>query len=316
MLHPTNESLAGTIAETAAETLPVADEIQADIQKLHPGIIKETLDVWGPQLLRLGYRLIIAAIIILIGIQAAKIVRKILARTFRRMALEVEISQFLTSIAGIAVCMLAILIAAERLGIPSGSILAILGSAGLAIVLALQGSLSNFSGSIMILLMRPFVIGDYIISPAGEGSVKNIGFMYTTLLTGDNRSVTIPNGELSNSTVTNVTREDKRRLDLTINISYDSDLKKAKELLQAIITEQEPVLKDQPILVFVSDLADSAVVLGGRAWTATGDYWAVRWAVMEQVKLRFDREGIKIPFAQLEVSLTSGEGHSAETNRN
>lgn len=303
MLYPTLETLAETIKETAAETFLVADEIHADLEKLQPGIIKETIDAWAPELLRFSYRMLLAAIIILIGTQAAKIVRGILAKTFNRMALEVEISQFLISIANIAVYMVAILIAAERLGIPSSSILAILGSAGLAVVLALQGSLSNFSGSIMILIMRPFVIGDYIICPAGEGTVKNIGFMYTTLLTGDNRSVTIPNGELSNSTVTNVTREDKRRLEVSVRISYASDLKKAKIILETILTEQESVLKDQPIMVFVSDLAESAVVLGGRVWTATGDYWMVRWAVMEQVKLRFDQEGIEIPFAQLDVHL-------------
>lgn len=307
MLHPILETVAETaaeaITETAAETLPVAGEIQADIQKLQPGIIKETLDAWGPELLRLGYRILLAAVIIIIGIQTAKLTRRVLAKTFKRMGLEAEISQFLTSIANIAVYMLAILIAAERLGIPSSSILAILGLAGLAIVLALQGSLSNFSGSIMILIMRPFVIGDYIICSAVEGTVKNIGFMYTTLLTGDNRSVTIPNGELSNSTVTNVTREDKRRLDLTVRISYDSDLKKAKMILEEILTAQEPVLKDQPILVFVSELAESAVILGGRVWTATGDYWTVRWAVTEQVKVRFEQEGIEIPFARMDVHL-------------
>lgn len=307
MLHPTLETLAETAAGTmtgpAAETVPVADEIQADLQKLQPGLIKETLDAWGPELLRLGYRILIAVMIILLGIQIAKFTRRLLDKTFKRMGLEAEISQFLTSIANVAVYMLAILIAAERLGIPSSSILAILGSAGLAIVLALQGSLSNFSGSIMILIMRPFVIGDYIICSAFEGTVRNIGFMYTTLLTGDNRSVTIPNGELSNSTVTNVTREDKRRLDVTVRISYESDLKKAKKILEEILTEQALVLKGQPITVFVSDLAESAVILGGRVWTGTDDYWSVRWAVMEQVKIRFEEEGIEIPFARLDVHL-------------
>ena len=200
-----------------------------------------------------------------------------------------------------------IFMAAERIGIQSSSIIALLGSAGVTLGLALQGSLSNFAGGVLILLMRPFKVGDYIVSQYGEGTVAVIGLVYTTLNTTDNKTVVIPNGSLSNSPITNATAEKFRRLDLTVGISYQADLKKAKDILLDIYTSHPKVLKDHPIQVFVDQLADSAVIIGGRGWTATDDYWQTRWDITEEIKLRLDEAGIEIPFNQMDVHVSYGE---------
>ena len=193
--------------------------------------------------------------------------------------------------------------ALEKIGVPSASIIALLGSATLAIGLSLQSSLANFAGGILILVMRPFGIHDYIICEGTEGTVQNIGLVYTTLVTIDNRKITIPNGSLSNAVITNVTAQPKRRVDLTVGIGYTSDLKKAKEILNQIYENDPLILKEDGITVYVDQLADSSVILGARGWTNTTDYWTVRWRILEQIKLKFDQAGIEIPFNQLDVNV-------------
>ena len=193
--------------------------------------------------------------------------------------------------------------ALEKIGIPSTSIIALLGSATLAIGLSLQESLGNFAGGILILVMRPFGIHDYIVSEGVEGKVLNIGLVYTTLLTIDNRRITIPNGTLSNAVITNVTAQEKRRIDLTIGISYSSDLKQAKAILERIYKEDPQILQDEPITIYVDKLAESSVVLGSRGWAATEDYWDARWRIIERTKLEFDAAGIEIPYNQMDVNI-------------
>lgn len=297
-------AMAGTVTETIAETneiVPIAQEVQSDLAQFKPNFIMQTLEEWTPEFIRLGYRLLVVAIIILVGMQLVKFVCRILKNTLTRMDLDVGVSRFLMSVANAGMYLMVILVAAERLGIPSTSIVAVLGSAGLAIGLALQGSLANFAGSIVILVTHPFTIGDYIVYSDGEGTVKNIGLFYTTMRTADNRSVTVPNGQLSNTTVTNVTHQTKRRLDVTVGIAYDADLRKAKAILETILEAHQLILKEEPISIFVSELTERAVVIGGRAWTATGDYWTVKCEVTELIKLEFDEAGIEISFRQLDV---------------
>ena len=170
--------------------------------------------------------------------------------------------------------------------------------------LALQGSLSNLAGGILILLMKPFVIGDYIIQGSDEGTVTEIGLVYTKLLTSDNRVVMIPNGQLSDDSLTNVTSSTTRRLDITVGISYNADLKDAKAILDRLGREDPARLPDQEMNVFVSELGDSAVILGLRFWVNNGDYWQANWRLNEQIKLEFDAAGIEIPYNQLDVHLT------------
>lgn len=253
--------------------------------------------------------LLVAAVILGIGFKITGAVRRMAERSFARMEMELSLRKFLLSLIQALMYGLLIFMAAERIGIQSSSIIALLGSAGVTLGLALQGSLSNFAGGVLILLVRPFKVGDYIVSEYGEGTVAAIGLVYTTLNTVDNKTVVIPNGSLSNSPITNATAEDFRRLDLTVGIGYQSDLRRAKEILLDIYTSHPCILKDRPIQVFVDQLAASSMVIGGRGWTATGDYWQTRWDITEEIKLRFDEAGIQIPFNQLDVHVNyEGKG--------
>ena len=271
--------------------------------------MSEALKSWLSGLSGFGMDLLVAAVILGIGFKITGAVRRMAERSFARMEMELSLRKFLLSLIQALMYGLLIFMAAERIGIQSSSIIALLGSAGVNLGLALQGSLSNFAGGVLILLVRPFKVGDYIVSEYGEGTVAAIGLVYTTLNTVDNKTVVIPNGSLSNSPITNATAEDFRRLDLTVGIGYQSDLRKAKEILLDIYTSHPCILKDRPIQVFVDQLAASSVVIGGRGWTATGDYWQTRWDITEKIKLRFDKAGIQIPFNQLDVHVNyEGKG--------
>ena len=271
--------------------------------------MSEALKSWLSGLSGFGMDLLVAAVILGIGFKITGAVRRMAERSFARMEMELSLRKFLLSLIQALMYGLLIFMAAERIGIQSSSIIALLGSAGVTLGLALQGSLSNFAGGVLILLVRPFKVGDYIVSEYGEGTVAAIGLVYTTINTVDNKTVVIPNGSLSNSPITNATAEDFRRLDLTVGIGYQSDLRRAKEILLDIYTSHPCILKDRPIQVFVDQLAASSVVIGGRGWTATGDYWQTRWDITEEIKLRFDEAGIQIPFNQLDVHVNyEGKG--------
>ena len=267
----------------------------------------DTVKNWLPALSGFAMDLLAAVLILIIGFKVVGAVRRMAERSFARMELELSLRKFLLSLIQVGLYAVLIFMAAERIGIQSSSIIALLGSAGVTLGLALQGSLSNFAGGVLILLMRPFKVGDYIVSQYGEGTVAVIGLVYTTLNTTDNKTVVIPNGSLSNSPITNATAEKFRRLDLTVGIGYQADLKKAKDILLDIYTSHPKVLKDHPIQVFVDQLADSAVIIGGRGWTATDDYWPTRWDITEEIKLRLDEAGIEIPFNQMDVHVSYGE---------
>ena len=231
----------------------------------------------------------------IIGFRLAKMVRKMLSRTFERVEMEVSLQKFLLPAVYVLICGLTIFTAAEKVGISSASIIALLGSAGVALSLSMQNMLSNFVGGIIILIVKPYKIGDYIICGSEEGTVTSIGLVYTTLSTMDNKQIVFPNGVLSNTNLTNVTAQDKRRLELKVGIGYQSDLKKAKEIMQDLFDNYPLMMKDQDIVVFVDSLADSAVIIGARGWVATGDYWKSKCDLTEAVKLAFDEAGIEIP---------------------
>lgn len=263
----------------------------------------DTVKGWLPGLTRFGLRLLIAAVIIFVGSRVARMVSRILKKAFERMELDLSVGKFLISAADAGIYAIAIFIAADQIGIPSASIIALLGSAGLAIGLSLQGSLANVAGGILIMLMRPFGVQDYIIYDNMEGTVQAIGLVYTTLITVDNKKITIPNGSISNASVINVTAQDKRRVDIEVGIGYSSDMKKAKEIVRRIYESHPLVLVEDGVTVYVGELAASSVIIGGRGWTKTGDYWSVRWAITEQIKDEFDRAGIEIPFNQMDVNI-------------
>ena len=267
----------------------------------------DTLKTLTPNLKVLFWRILLAGIILLVGIRIVRAVQGILKKTFERMNLEENVNRFLLSVINASMYAIVIFIAAEKLGVPSASIVALMGSAGVAIGLSLKESLSNVAGGILIMLTRPFILQDYIICGDVEGSVYSIGLVYTVLITVDNRMITIPNGTVANATVINVTAQDKRQLALEINIHYDSDLKKAKEILTEIVEHHLQVIQEDGIRVFVKELGESAVILGLRGWTTKEDYWPVRWDIIENIKLRFDEEGIRIAYHQVEVHMTKEE---------
>lgn len=299
--------MAGTFFQRTAD-------VQADLEKLKPDVVMETLQSWLPGLLGFGGRLLIAVLILVIGSRVIRMIRKFLKKTFERMEMDLSVSKYLLAVADTALYTLVIFIAADKIGIPSASIIALLGSAGLAIGLALQGSLANVAGGILILLMRPFSVGDYITCKEAEGTVNSIGLVYTTLLTVENKMVTIPNGIISNITVVNTTAQEKRRLNLELSVSYRSDLKQVKAVLRRIFEEHPKILKDEEILIFVSELAQDAVIVVARGWTWKDDYWNTRWDLLETIKETFDAEGIEIPFSQMDIHVRTESACAEKEN--
>lgn len=263
---------------------------------------------WLPGLTGLATRIVIAVLIVLIGMRLAGLIRSFLKKTFDKMEMELSLSRFLISLANAVVYVLVLFMALERLGVPSASIITLLGSAALAVGLSLQASLSNFAGGILILITRPFTVGDYIAAQGLEGTVQNIGLVYTTLTTGDNKKITIPNGGLANAAVTNINAYEKRRVDVSVGISYQADLGQAKVILDRIFRDNELILSAEGITVFVDVLADSAVMLGARGWAAANNHWAAKCRIMESIKNEFDAAGIEIPYHKLAAAITTDQG--------
>lgn len=257
--------------------------------------------------LHLGFRVLLAILLFGIGVQLIKLIRKIIGRSMKRAHAEIGAVQFVDSFVKAALYVVLILLLASYCGVDAASIVALLGSAGVAIGLAVQGSLSNLAGGVLILVLKPFRVGDYIMesSTGKEGTVTEIQIFYTRLLTFDNQTVILPNGSLANNSLVNVTAQSCRRMDITVSISYGADLKKAKEVLTAVLAKDEAVMQDKERLVFVSSLGSSSVDLGVRCWFSQADFWPGKWRVTENCKLALDEAGIEIPFPQMDVHLRS-----------
>ena len=253
----------------------------------------------------IGKNILIALLVLIIGRKLVKWILRLMERSYTKSELDPMVAKFASSLVKFVLYGVLIVIIIGILGIPTSSFIAALSAAGLAIGLALQGSLSNFAGGVLILLFKPFTIGDYLKEDtnANEGVVVGIDLFYTKLQTGDNKLIVVPNGTLANSSLTNFTSQKMRRLDLTVGISYDSDIKKAKQVLLDIINAHELVLKDQEVKVFVSSLDESQVTIGTRVWTGTDDYWTAKWELLEQYKEQLEANGIEIPFNQLSVTI-------------
>lgn len=248
-------------------------------------------------LLSLGFGLIV----FFVGSKIIQKFLKMIRRSMEKREMEMGVVSFIVSAGRIALYVILLVIVAQILGVAASSLVAVIGSAGLAIGLAMQGSLANFAGGVLILVMKPFRVGDYIIVGDVEGSVQKMDVVYTTLTTTDNRAVILPNGKLADSNIINVTREDKRRIDIQVGIEYGESIGKVKEILQRIVDSQTARLTDMPVDVVVSELAESAVTMAIHMWVKPEDYWPTRWGMLEQIKEEFDRNQIVIPFNQLEV---------------
>ena len=271
-----------------------------DPSDLTPGALQQLLQSITPSLTKLVFNIVISIIIFFIGKKLIGFLLKLLDKFLAKTSIDVGVAKFLSSAA--RTCMYAILIfmIVGQLGVNTASIVTVMGAAGLAISMSLQGSLANVAGGILILLMKPFRVGDYVMTSFGDGTVQAIGLVYTTITTVDNRVLTIPNGTLANSAVTDASMMPERRLDISVGISYDSDIRKAKEIMEEVYRSCPAVIVDKGINVHVSSLGDSAVVIEAFGWVPGSEFLSSKWYVTEEIKLRFDEGGIKIPYPQMD----------------
>ena len=259
------------------------------------------LTTFWPTILSAAMSLFWSLIFLFVGIKVIGIIRKILKAALERSSVDTGVVQFLDAFVKIAAYAVLILAMLARFGIQTTSFITLLGSAGVAIGLSLQGSLSNFAGGILILVLKPFVVGDYIVACGCEGTVVEISLFATILHTEDNRNVVLPNGELSNSNLINVFANPTRRVDMSVDVAYNSDLKHAQQIIKNILDQDERVLKDPAYTVAVDNLGDSGITILIRPWVNSADYWAVKWDTLEKVHNRMNEEGIEIPFPQMTV---------------
>ena len=262
--------------------------------------IVEQITHWG---LSGIWKIVFALLIWFIGKKLISLSLKLLKKVFDRGSIDVGVVNFTMSIIKFALYAVLILMVIDELGIQTTSLITVFGSAALAVGMSLQGSLSNFAGGVLILIFKPFKVGDYIVVGNYEGTVRTIEILYTKLTTVDNKVVMLPNGTLSNSNIVNVGAEDFRRLDIEMSIGYSSDLKLAKTLLNTIVNNNPAVIKDRDIKVIVKSLDESCVTLETRVWVKTEDYWDTRFTLPEEYKAEFDKNGIEIPFNQMDVHI-------------
>lgn len=290
------------VIETTQEaTQEATEDMSALLQYIHEHI---------PNLIGFGIQVLFALAFFFIGRMLITWIRKLVRTMMQRSNADKGVEQFVDSLLKFGMYAILIFTIATKFGVDAASVAAIIASAGVAVGLALQGSLANFAGGVLILLLKPFVVGDYIIEDnhGNEGTVKEIQLFYTKLVTMDNRSVIIPNGMLTDNSLTNVTQMDERRLEIKVCISYESDLRKAKEVLGTLMEREERISREREQIVFVSELGMDGVELGMRGWVKTEDYWPVRWKMLENIKLTLDEEGIEIPYHQIEIQMKSEKG--------
>ncbi len=282
-----------------AQDTPTASAMEvlqgADVNK-----IIEFLQTDG---LAFGIDLLLALVIFFVGRFAIHMVVRALAKTMQKNGVERTLETFICNLVSMALLVVVVIAAIGQVGIQTTSFIAIFGAAGLAVGLALQGSLSNFASGVLIVLFRPYKVGDFVEAAGISGSVDQVQILTTVLKTGDNKQVIVPNSQIMNSIITNYSAHDTRRIDMVVGVSYDDDLDKVRKTLEDIIAADDRILKDPTPKIAVAELADSSVNFVVRPWCATSDYSAVRWDLTETIKKRFDQEGISFPFPQQDVHL-------------
>ena len=290
------------------------DEMALDMNQIAENLnaFEKFFDALPEKAISLGVRVLIAAVLFFVGSKLIQFTRKITKKSLQRANVETGIIQFLDGLIKVCLYGLLALVNAGNFGFDATGVVALAGSAGVTIGLALQGSLSNLAGGVLILLLKPFRVGDFIMESGQgtEGTVKEIGIFYTKLSTTDGKMVVLPNGNLANSSITNATDSPIRRIDLTVGISYDADIREAKEVLRGVMDSDADVLHSEPVLVYVNALADSAVELGMRCYCENPVYWDVRWRLLENAKNALDDAGIEIPYQQVSLHLNTDSGVS------
>ena len=254
-----------------------------------------------------GIKFIAAILIFIIGKWLSKLVSNTLAKVMAHRGVDKTVSSFVASIIYGLLFTMTIIIAVSHIGVNTTSFVAVLGAAGLAVGLALQGSLSNFASGVLLILFRPFKAGDFVEVAGVAGVVEEVLIFSTQLKTGDNKVVIIPNGSIAGGTITNYSAKPTRRIDLIIGVSYDADLSQTKEILAKVVAAEERVLEEPGVTIGVSELADSSVNLVVRPWVKASDYWPTYFALLENIKVALDEAGIEIPYPQMSVHMNKEE---------
>jgi small conductance mechanosensitive channel len=251
-----------------------------------------------------GVNILIALVIFIVGRWVAKVIRRFIEKMLAKKDVAPVVNSFVCSLAYIGMLTFVVIAALAQVGIQTTSLIAILGAASLAIGLALQGSLSNFAAGVLLIIFRPFKVGDYVECGGTSGAVDEIQIFTTILNSPDNKKIIVPNAKVLGDTITNYSAKESRRVDLVIGVGYSDDLQKVESVLKDVLSKDERVLKDPPPTIAVLELADSSVNFAVRPWVKTGDYWGVYFDLTKNIKLRFDaEEGIAIPFPQRDVHL-------------
>jgi len=290
-----------TDAVASTEEVIVVETIEKVVE--NPGILRTYLEGLVPSLISLVLQVVLAFIIYAVAARLIKWIVKFVQKAMEHHNVDTGVMQFLSAIIKYALYVVVIMTILSLFGVATTSVVAVLGSAGVAIGLALQGSLSNFAGGVLILLLKPFKVGDYIIQGGSEGTVYEISIFYTKLKTVDNKVVVIPNGTLSNNTLVNVSHMDRRRVDIVVGISYDADIRTAKNIIYNLAQNDACRLPEEEAVVFVDNLGASSVDIGVRLWVKAADYWEVKWRLTENIKYAMDENGISIPYQQIDVQI-------------
>lgn len=255
-----------------------------------------------------GIKLLTALVVLILGIWISKFLRNSVRRVLEKRTVDPTIGRFVTNIAYVALLVFVVMAALGQLGIQTTSFIAVIGAAGLAIGLALQGSLSNFAAGFMLVAFRPFKVGDFIEGGGVAGTVDEIQIFSTRLKTPDNKVVVVPNSKIFDDAIVNYSAMETRRVDMLVGVSYDADLAHVKKVLEELVNAETRILQEPAYQIAVSELADNSVNLVVRAWVRTADFWGVKFDLTEQIKVRFDAEGIGIPYPQRDVHLYEHKG--------
>lgn len=297
-----NKFLLATDAIPSATELPTISETLQEVTQ-NPGIIRTYFENLIPDVISFALQVVLAILIYGVSMKLIKWIVKLVRRTMERHDVDTGVVQFLSAIVRYGLYIIMIMTILSLFGVATTSVVAVLGSAGVAIGLALQGSLSNFAGGVLILILKPFKVGDYIIQGGTEGTVYEISLFYTKLKTGDNKVVVVPNGILSNNTLVNASHMDRRRVDIVVGISYDADIRTAKDIIYNLAQNDECRLPEENAIVFVDNLGASSVDIGVRLWVKASDYWTVKWRLTEGIKYAMDANNISIPYTQIDVQI-------------
>lgn len=308
-----NISILKTLASSESETMSEVQQVITEAAQADD--VKERVDTLlsflGEKLTDIGSNLIGGIVVAVIGWYIVKFLSKTIKKLFEKSKLDESITNFLMSLVNIGLKIVLFITVATTMGVEMTSFLTLLASAGLAISLALQGCLTNFAGGVLILLLKPFTVGDYIVDDSGdEGTVTSIDVIYTHLLTPDNRAVIIPNGNLANSTITNVTKEPIRRIDFKVSIDYNENVEKVRGILEQAARENPLVLQDRDIVAFVNKFDPSSIDMTLRIWVKSVDYWTLKPQLQEMIKVTFDKHNIVIPYDKLDVNIVNPDAVS------